>query len=403
MRKNYTVLQIHNYYQHAGGEDIVVKNERMMLEHGGNTVFLYARSNNEIASFLGKLKYLFSFVFSRKSYREVKKLIIENKIDIVHVHNTFPLITTAVYKAAHDLGVPVVQTLHNFRFLCPEAMYLKKGKICELCNQGVFCPAIRNKCYRDSRIQTLMAVLVLLHDRKREMYSYVDAYIALTEFNKAKYEKEFPWCRGKIFVKPNFVSNRLDFIEHDHRTVEEYIYIGRLSEEKGINVLLNAFYKMPNCRLSIVGSGPLEKFVKEFLSMRKMRNVVVLGQLQQEEVIKELAGKKALIVPSVCYETFGMSIIEAFACGVPVIGSKLENISTLVDENVNGLLFRAGDISDLIRQISYMESNQAVYSRLSVGARKTYTHNYKEELNYERLLDIYDMASQKPLETVSKS
>jgi len=229
------ILIIHNEYKVSGGEDSVVENEQKMLERHGHSVFMYTRKNQEMRLLRGKLRFLFSFLYSKEAYREVKRLITENGIEIVHVHNTFPLITTSVYEAAYDVGIPVVQTLHNFRLVCPGALYMRNGNICEECNQKGLQHAIQYGCYRNSKTQTAVAVWTQLYSHKKELYDKVSAYIALTEFNRRKFELAFPSCRGKIYVKPNFIKSNLEqgSVSLQTEVSKEYMYIGRLSEEKG--------------------------------------------------------------------------------------------------------------------------------------------------------------------------
>lgn len=391
VEKKQTVLMIHNYYQNSGGEDSVVENERQMLEKHGHTVIMYTKSNDELKSFWGRVKYLFSFLYSKRAYKEVRKLISAHKIEIVHVHNTFPLITASVYKAAYDAGVPVVQTLHNFRLICPGALYLRKGHVCEECNQKGLWNAVRYNCYRNSRLQTAMAVLIQKYNRKKGLYDKVTAYIALTEFNKRKFETVFPWCRKKIYVKPNFIEETFksekDIIQTN--SSDEYIYVGRLSIEKGIYVLLKAFKEMPSKKLCMIGTGPLKEDVDAYIKRYNMNNIRILGFLPHDEVIKRISCARALIMPSVWYEGFPMTIVEAFFCGTPVIGSRLGNIQELLCMNENGLLFDAGSADDLAEKIGYLEAAKESYQMLRIGARNAYLQKYTEEKNYKRLLEIY--------------
>ena len=390
--KKYTVLIVHNYYQQAGGEDSVVENEKAMLESNGHKVFLYTKSNEDLHTIGGKIIFFISFLYSKRTYIDVKKILQEEEIDIVHVHNTFPLITTAVYSAAYELGVPVVQTLHNFRFVCPGALYMRNGSICEECNQKGIKNAIQHKCYRNSKIQTLMAVCIQLFNRKRGMYDKVDGYIALTEFNKRKFEEEFPWCREKIYVKPNFISNS----EKIQSNISgEYVYVGRLSEEKGIKVLLKAFEKMPQQRLTIVGNGNLETYVREYILEHHINNVNLTGKLAHAQVIEKLRCAKSLVVPSIWYEGFPMTIVEALSCGVPVIGSRLGNMQSIICEGENGLLFTPGDDEDLISKILLLESDSDMYQKMCEKAYGSYLKNYTEKLNYTRLIEIYDLIIEK--------
>lgn len=209
MRKK-TVLLVHNYYQIGGGEHTVFENEKNMLLENGHEVYTYTRSNDELKSSKWKLLLMpFSTIWSFKTYREVRKLIREKQIDIVHCHNTFPLVSPSVYYAARSLKVPVVQTIHNFRFLCPNGLFYCNGQICEKCReQNSFLPALKNKCYRNSTVQTAVAVAMLKFHRWLGTYKKIN-YIFLTEFNKGKFSELIDTRGSNIFIKPNFVSKVL--------------------------------------------------------------------------------------------------------------------------------------------------------------------------------------------------
>lgn len=403
MGKKYAVLLVHNYYQQAGGEDAVVEREKQMLEHHGHKVLLYTRHNDELNSFAGKINFFFSFLYSHKSYYEIKEMIIREKIDIVHMHNTFPLITTSAYRAAHDAGALVVQTLHNFRLICPGALYLRDKKVCEECNRYGFYAAIKHSCYRKSKLQTAMAVFAMLYGRKKHLYEEVDAYIALTEFNKKKFEKEFPACRGKTYVKPNFIDGEYNEQDGNVKSTDSFVFIGRLSEEKGIEVLLDAFRRLPNQKLDMIGAGPMEGQIKNYLLSNHMENVILLGQMSRNDLMQHLATSKALIVPSIWYEGFPLTMIEAFSCGIPIIGSHLGNIAVVIDDMEDGLLFNPGDAGHLMAQIERLSKDAGLYRHLKEGAKQKYLTQYTEKQNYECLLKIYDIASRKPLDTVAKS
>ena len=208
--KNYRILQIHNFYQIPGGEDVVVRNEKRLLEEHGHKVYTYYRSNSELAKkgIVGKLFLPFTAVFSLKTYREVKKLIRENQIDIVHVHNTLTMVSPSVFYAAFRCKVPVVQTLHNFRMLCPAGSFFRDNVICEECVQhGMGC-AIRHKCYRNSKLQSFVSAAILQIHRFVGTYRRVN-FICLTEFNRKKLLESLDTKKEivnpeRVYIKPNF-------------------------------------------------------------------------------------------------------------------------------------------------------------------------------------------------------
>ena len=203
--KKAKVLVVHNYYQIGGGEHTVFENEVKLLRQNGHEVITYTRDNAELK--VSKLKLAlapFSAIWSFKTYREVSAILRQENIDVVHCHNTFPLISPSVYYAAWKTGVPVVQTIHNYRFLCPNGLFYRNGKICEDClRKGLYC-ALSHGCYRNSRIQTLPVVLMLAVHRLLGTYQRLN-YIFLTDFTKRFFVKKFRLKEEQMFIKPNFI------------------------------------------------------------------------------------------------------------------------------------------------------------------------------------------------------
>lgn len=386
--KKYKVLIVHNYYQVPGGEDTVVENEKNLLLDNGHEVVMYTRHNNEIKkkSILWKFILPLETIFSLKTYNDIKKIIRKEKIDIVHVHNTLPLISTSVYYAAKSCKVAVVQTIHNFRLICPSATFTRNNKICEDClTKGLIC-SIKNKCYRGSRIQTTISAFNLWLNRKFGTYKKVDGYIALTEFNKEKIGKKIDL--DKIYIKPNFMVDKRKCCENVEKNY--YIYIGRIDELKGIDLLINAWKSINKSNLIIIGSGPYEDKAKHFCKKNKIQNVEFLGFKKKSDVLRLLKGAKALVLPSQWYEGFPMTIVESFSEGVPVIASDIGNLSVIIENEVNGLLFKHDDVNSLINAINRIDSDYDLMKKLEDGAKKTFLDKYNEKINYKLLINIYN-------------
>lgn len=386
MAQKERVLLVHNHYKIPGGEDTAAENERRLLEEHGHSVFLYTRSNQEMESFSAVQKLLLPFtsIFSLRTYREVKKIISEKKIDIIHVHNTLNLITPSVYYAAFACRKPVVQTIHNFRLLCPGATFLRKGKVCEDCvEKGLGC-AVRHGCYRNSRAQTLMSVIILKIHRMLGTYRRL-FYICLTDFNREKLllinnKGKEQIRKERIFVKPNFVQ--LPPAEPVSGK-EQYLYIGRLEELKGIRILLEAWKEFPEKKLLLCGSGPMEAWVRAYVKKHHMDQVLLLGQCEREKVLKLLAESKGLIVPSICYEGQPMVILESYAAGTPVIASDLGNAGNMVEPGRTGVKFACGDAESLREAVMELEEQK------TWDTRAVYEEKYTAEKNYIRLREIY--------------
>lgn len=377
------ILLAHNYYQIPGGEDSVVSNEKKMLETYGHKVIFYSRNNSEIKrmSVFQKLKLPFITIYNPKTYRDIKKLIKKEKIDIVHVHNTLNLISPAIYYAALSCGVPVVQTIHNFRFLCPGATFYRDGHICEDCVQhGLKC-AIKHGCYRGSKAQTLICVVSAMFHRITGIYGKIN-YICLTEFNKKKLLELKQIKEDKVFVKPNFVECTAKFIPEKQRK-EQFVFAGRLDKLKGIDVLLEAWKRMGEKapKLIVCGTGPMEEWCRKFSAENKI-NAEFRGFVPNAEVLKIVANSKALILPTQWYEGFPMSIVEAFSVGTPVICSDLGNAGSVVKEGITGSKFESDSRESIVDALNRCKN-------MCAKTRDFYMSNYTEVDNYKILKEIY--------------
>lgn len=379
------VLIVHNYYQIPGGEDTVVANEKKLLEDHGHEVVMYTRHNNELKnmSWFRKALLPFTTIFNPRTYIDVKKIIREKKIDIVHIHNTLNLISPSVYYAAKRCGVPVIQTIHNFRLLCPGATFYRDGKICEDCiSKGLTC-AVKNGCYRGSKFQTLICVFSTWIHRLTGIYGKI-YFITLTEFNKEKLllinkKRKIIDC-NHVFVKPNFTFEiSMDSVENED---DYYLFIGRIEELKGVGILLDAFKRMPDKRLRLAGTGTKTE-IEKYMS-KAPNNVSFLGFQDRNQLSRQLAGAKAVIVSSQCYETFGMIIVEAYAARKPVIAGNIGNIGILVEDGITGVKFLYDDAEAIVEAIDKVDKNMG-----ENGYRK-YEKEFCPEANYKKLLEIYE-------------
>ena len=385
--KKFNVLMAHNYYKVPGGEDTVFHNEVKMLDKNGHKVTKYTRHNDEIkGGVLSKLKLGIDTIFSLKTYKEVKKLIDENDIDIVHVHNTLPLISPSIYYAARAKKVPIVQTIHNFRLLCPGATFTRCGEICEDCVSKGLEQSLKHKCYRNSLSQTFIMYIMLKLHRIIGIYDKIN-YITLTEFNKQKLSTLVK-DESKIHVKPNFIEKREDI----ERTLEDYfVYIGRLDDIKGINFLVEGWKNIDkNINLYIIGTGPEEEKLKHTISENRLNNVKLLGFMKREDAFKVIEKSRAIIIPSKWYEGFPMTIVESFSLGVPVIGSKLGNIESIVEDERSGLLFTTNSKESLKEVINKVFYDRELNVSLGNNAYKIFKEKYTDEENYRSIEKIYN-------------
>lgn len=379
------VLIVHNYYQIPGGEDTVVANEKKLLEEHGHEVVLYTRHNSELRT-LSKLRKVLlpiSTIFNVQTYRQVKKLIKEESIDIVHVHNTLNLVSPSVYYAAFSCHVPVVQTVHNFRLLCPGATFFRGGHVCEDClSHGLMC-AVKHKCYRGSRVQTLACVVSIWLHRLAGTYKKLN-YICLTDFNKEKLLRLKQIREEKVFVKPNFVSKANDIVSFSKRK-KQFVYAGRLDKLKGVDFLLETWkdFSAEDYQLVVCGTGPLEGWCKEYVQIHQLQNVALHGFVENKEARKIIGESKALILPTQWYEGFPMTIVESYSVGTPVIGSDLGNTGSLVEEGKSGWKFAADSKDQLCEALE--KAKKADLELAGETIRK-----YSEESNYKQLRKIYE-------------
>jgi len=387
------ILLIHNQYQIRGGEEHNVKQIKELLEEKGHSVILYMLDNLGINSFsLWQRLFLpLQILFSFKSYREVINLIKNRAPDIAHIHNIFPLISPSIYYALKRMNVPVVQTVHNYRLLCPNGLFLNnEGKICEKCKRGNFFNAVIGKCYRNSYIQTFgMALTLYLHRKLKTFTNKIDIFISPSNFLKKKLiEGGIP--EEKIVIKPHFTKCKE--IKPSYEFDNCAVYMGRLSREKGLFTLLKTWEEIPGVTLKIMGNGPIRSELENFVIQKGITNVEFLGFIKGLKRFEVLKRAMFLIFSSECYENFPYAIIESFACGVPVIASRIGAVAELIEEGITGFLFEPGNANDLSQKISMSIENKELLLKMKHNARKLAEERYSENIGYKNLMEIYQKA-----------
>jgi glycosyltransferase involved in cell wall biosynthesis len=378
------ILIVHNYYQIAGGEDSVLENEVELLNTVGHNLILYTVNNKTVTTFFNKLLTLIRGPFSFASYRKFKKILKEERPDVVHIHNYFPLLSPSIFYACHKLKIPVVHTLHNYRAVCPTALLMHGGKLEERSIKKSAWWAVLNKVYRDSFIGSLsLTAMVELHKKIGTWQTKVDRFIALTEFSRLKYI-EAGWPADKIVVKPNFIADPFNGVISLDKKGGYALFVGRLSEEKGIDILFDAF-KNVDFPLKVIGDGPLKIFVEEHSN----DNIVFLGRKEKEDVLNLVQNAAFIIMPSTWYEGFPMVLVEAFACGTPALVSKLGSMEEIIVEGSTGFHFEAGNPNDLAAKVIWMVDNPCAARKMGSNARAEYLDKYTPEENEGILMDIY--------------
>ena len=380
------ILSIHNSYQIRGGEDESRKLEENLLREMGHQVDTYEENNVRVKS-IKPIRLAVRTIWSSESYQIVKRKLQQEKYDIVHVQNFFPLISPSIYYAAKSQEVPVIQTLRNYRLLCPNALFFRNGKVCEDClGKSIPYPGIVHNCYRENRAATVAtAGMITTHRAISTWTKMVNKYITLTNFARKKLiEGGIP--ADKIVVKPNFV----DPDPGTGNGAGGYaLYVGRLSVEKGIDVLLDAWDRLNgSITLKIVGDGPLSNLVID--AVNKHSNIEWLGRRPMKEVHQLMGEAMFLVFPSKWYETFGRVAVEAFAKGTPVIAANIGAIAELVESNYNGLLFDPGNSDDLALKANLLLDNPRRIARMRYAARRAFEAKYLAADNYQKLMEIYN-------------
>jgi len=377
MRMKERILIVHNAYKHRGGEDAVVESEVPLLRSYGHIVEVYSRTNDEIAD-IPSISLSRQVLWSTRTTRDLAELIVRFRPDVIHAHNTFPLISPSLYWAAARAKVPIVQTLHNFRLICLNAVFLRDGTACQDCLGRLPWRGVAHACFRGSRAASAMTTgMLALHRGLGTYRTKVTRYIVLNEFCRKKFiEGGLP--EDRVMVKPNFVN----FPPPPPMPRQGLLFVGRLSVEKGVKTLASAAVLLSEVDLRVAGEVP------EASELRRIEGIRLLGHLSPSDVRHEMSCAAALVVPSIS-ETFGLVILEAFATGTPVIASRIEPFAELVENGETGLLFEPGNPVDLADKIMWALAHPKQMIAMGRRARLCYEARYTASRNYERLVTIY--------------
>lgn len=376
------ILVAHNQYHYRGGEDTVVDAEVALLRRHGHQVELYRRDNAELSR-MSAPQTARDTLWSNRTLDDLDRVVERFAPDLLHAHNIFPLISPSLYAGARRHRLPVVQTLHNFRLVCPQAMLVRDGRSCTACIGHLPWRGMLHRCYRQSLVQTTaVAAMLVLHRLRRTWQRDVTRYIVLNQMCRDLFaEGGLPM--DKLVIKPNFV------VAHGKPSWEQRsggVFIGRLSDEKGLHVLAQAMQQLPGKRIAVYGKGPLQSLVMSApgLDYRGFQTPDVLA--------RRMHAAAYLVMPSTGVESFGLVAVEAFACGMPVIASRQGGMLELVVHGKTGLLVTPGDAQELAQAIDFAEKHPERMRAMGRAAWQAYLAHYTPERNYEQLLRIYQQA-----------
>lgn len=385
------ILVAHNFYQRPGGEDAACRAEIRLLRGAGHEVIEYMRHNDEIraSSFFERAGLGWRTSWSPRSSRELNDILAAESPDVAHFHNTFPLISPSAYYACRAAGVPVVQTLHNYRLLCPGGNLFRDGRVCEDCVSHSVLHSIAHGCYRQSRMATsAVAGMLVLHGLVRTWVKQVDLFLVCTEFARRKFV-EAGFDGDRIVVKPNFVSP-----DPGPRAQQGSValFMGRLSPEKGPQLLPAAWTKLRVViPLELAGDGPLRTSLESDCARLGLRSVHFSGWLDPQNAMERLRAARFLIVPSTCYEGFPMAIAEAYACGVPVIAAGHGGLAEIVHHGRTGLHFRPDDAGDLAAKVEWAWARPDEMEAMGRAARAAFEARYTPEIALGHLESVYSL------------
>lgn len=382
------VLVVHNRYQEAGGEDSVFASEVALLRDGGHRVYTLEVSNDAIAGTAAQMSAALRVVFNPEGWRLIAAAIARFAPDVVHVHNFFPRLSPAVFDACAAAGVPAVWTLHNFRIACANGVLFRDGHPCEDCVGRAPWSAVRHRCYRGSAAgSAAVAAMIGYHHARGTWRNKVTRFIALSDFARDLFVRAgVPAAR--LSVKPNFLADPRPGIGTLPAGRAGALFVGRLSPEKGVATLIEAWRAMPHVPLTIIGDGP-ERAALEAIAPPHVR---FAGFQQRPAVLRAMASAKALMVPSEWFEAFGLVAAEAMALSTPVIASRIGALATLVRDGIDGLHFEPRNAADLGQVATQAFADPALLARLGANARETWQAQMSPARNLELLVSIYRTA-----------
>jgi glycosyltransferase involved in cell wall biosynthesis len=377
------ILMIHNKYVSRGGEDTIFEQEKKLLLAKGHKIISYTRDNAEIESynFIQKIKFAFSMIFSLKTYFELTKVIKHTTPEIAYIHNDFPLISPSAYFACNLQKIPIIKRIPNYRLFCSNGFFVRENEVCEKClvKNNPFI-SVKYGCYRNSKLLTfLVASMIRIHRntyRERINYLLPNSPIVKEKLLKGKF------IRTKLIVKSNFTEGKLNFqIKKENFA----IYVGRLSKEKGLKSLSEAWRNI-DFKLEVYGDGPLRDLIKN------QSNVIYKGPKSNVECLQRIKKAKFLIFPSIHEETFGISMIEAFSVGTPVLASRMGNMKYVVEDGKTGKFFNPGDSEDLREKALWMINHTKECEQMGKNAYLEYKEKYTPDVNYKNLMSVFNKA-----------
>lgn len=382
------ILLIHNFSRDFNGEDAYYLSQLRLLKKNKHDVVEFTKDNKDIVpDLLNYLKVVRGFYFPEIE-KALSKIISDYRFDIVHIHNSFPLITPVIYRICKNSGIPTVQTIHNYRFMCPKAVLFRNGKVCELCVKKNFAyPSIFYGCYHNSKLASLIFSSSFFYHKSKGSFDCIDKYIFPSEFTRRYYIDNLELKENKTTVIPYFVENKSKPF-NNHR--KYFLFAGRLSEEKGILKLLEIFSNLPSFKLIVLGDGPLRDKVEQY---RRYKNIIIKGFVPSKEIHIYFREAICTVIPSLWYEVLPMVLLESFANGTSVIAPKFCSFEEAIRDGETGLFYEQYNFRDLKEKILWAWENKDKIYEMGINVRKEYEKKYIPEIHYEKLMRVYKSVS----------
>ena len=380
------ILIVFNRYEYRGGEDTYVDNLIKLLKKNGHQVKTYIKDSQKIKTLTDKIRTGFGLFWNFQTARELGKIVAEFKPKVAHFHNIYPLISPTAYYVCKKGGAKIIQTIHNYKFVCPKNSLFRGGKICELCVTKSFAyPSIIYGCYHNSRLASLIYSLAFFFHSLIGTFSLINTDIFPSPFTQEYYLKYAHIPKNKTVVLPYFVVPSQETPQIASQQ-DSFLYVGRLSEEKGISQLLEAFRDLPKLKLKVIGNGPLKSSLEK--NYAKFKNIILIAFIKQSEIFLQMKLARAVIVPSLWYEVQPNVILEAIASRCPIIIPKTKNFSSWIPKNADVLTYQMNEVNGLKKAI--LASKSKKIPQLRKGVFSKMMSQFSPVSHYKNLMKIYE-------------
>lgn len=395
------------FYPKGGAETAFLQTGRLMEKMGHKVIYFsmkhpmnletpykkYFVSNvdYERGGLAYKVKAALKLLYSFEAGRKMEELIQDERPDIAHLFNIYHQLSPSILYSLKRHSVPIVMTLNDYKMACASYLLLYKGKICKSCRGGNYYECLLKNCVKESRLKSLLNTFEMyLHHKVFHWYDVVDMFISPSRFLQSKLH-EMGFSQDNIIHLSHF-SNIEDIKPSFGHEDDSVIYVGRLSKEKGLDTLINAVKGSDRIHLKIVGDGPMREEIEERIRKEGIRNIRLLGHKIGSELEQEIRKSRAVVLPSLCYEVYGLSITEGYVLGKPAVGANIGGIPEVIQDNVTGLLFNPGDEIDLRKKIEFFIENPDKAVEMGKNGRRFAEVELNPKIYYERLMQIYQMA-----------